>query len=162
MPSAEDLVRQINGLITEFPELADDEELRTDCIEGETEILAVLERLTGHVQIAEANASAVRNVASSLADRKKRFASRAAFFRALIKRVMDAGDLKKVILPIGTVSVSRVAPAVIIRDETALPDEFVVTTTKPNKKAIAEAIKAGGNVPGAMLSNGSETLSIRI
>lgn len=43
--------------------------------------------------------------------------------------------------------------AVVIEDEQALPADFmrVKTTTEPNKVAITQAIKDGGDVPGARL-----------
>lgn len=46
---------------------------------------------------------------------------------------------------------SRRSKAVVIEDESALPDEFlrVKTTYQPDKTAIKERIQSGGSVPGA-------------
>lgn len=161
MLTAEQLIADIDILLREFPDLAGDEELRADVLEGETDIKPVLERLVGHVQMAEANDKAVIQLADALISRRKRFQSRADFFRSLIRRVMDAGELQKVVLPGATLSIRNVPPNVIITDEAALPDKFLRTTRSPDKKALAEALKTGQPIPGATLSNGSTTLSVR-
>jgi hypothetical protein len=46
---------------------------------------------------------------------------------------------------------SRRSSGVVIEDESALPDEFLIskTTYQPDKAAIKEAIKAGASIPGA-------------
>jgi hypothetical protein len=48
----------------------------------------------------------------------------------------------------------------MITDEDALPDEFCTTVRKPDKKSIKAALE-DGELPGAMLSNGGMTLSVR-
>lgn len=54
-------------------------------------------------------------------------------------------------------------PSAVITDEAALPAEFIIetTTAKPDKKAIRNALAAGGHVPGAMLSNAKPSVAIK-
>lgn len=54
-------------------------------------------------------------------------------------------------------------PAVVIEDQAKLPGEFIITETPPpitkiDKKAIAEAIKAGREVAGARLERGARVV----
>ena len=51
--------------------------------------------------------------------------------------------------------------SVEIVDEGLLPEEFFRITKTPNKTLIGEKLKAGEDVPGAQLSNGGESLTIR-
>ena len=55
-------------------------------------------------------------------------------------------------------SVSRGVPSVVIVDETLISPTLM--RAAPDKKAIAAAIKAGGAVPGATLSNAAPVLRI--
>lgn len=78
-----------------------------------------------------------------------------------LKRCMEAAEIAR--LPLGTVtaSIQSNPPRVVIDDEYKLPLFFVeeVTTTKIDKRLIAEALKAGEVVPGAHLEQGT---SLRI
>jgi hypothetical protein len=51
----------------------------------------------------------------------------------------------------------------LITDEAAVPDIYVevVTTRKIDKAVILSALKAGEDVPGAVLNNGLPSLAIR-
>lgn len=63
---------------------------------------------------------------------------------------------------VGDVISLKAAPqAVIITNEQELPVDYVVIKQTPDKRKIAESLKAGLAVPGAMLSNGGETIQIR-
>jgi hypothetical protein len=52
---------------------------------------------------------------------------------------------------------------VLIVDEAAIPADFwKPSDPKLDKKAVGEALKAGREVAGAMMSNGGETLQVRV
>ena len=51
---------------------------------------------------------------------------------------------------------------VIITDESQIDEDFFRVKREPDKKAIKEALEVGINVRGAEMSNGGETLSIRV
>jgi hypothetical protein len=57
-------------------------------------------------------------------------------------------------------SLSRRPAFVSINDEAALPAEFIVQRTAPDKKAIASAIKDGIEVPGASLLTPNEPVLV--
>jgi hypothetical protein len=65
-------------------------------------------------------------------------------------------------LPTATVSYTAGASKVVITDESALPFDMLSTTDPtPDRKAIRAELDAGRAVPGAVLSNGEPTISIR-
>lgn len=59
------------------------------------------------------------------------------------------------------ISLKATPQAVIFTNEQELPVDYVVIKKTPDKRKIAESLKAGIAVPGAMLSNGGETVNIR-
>lgn len=157
------LERQIAELVTEFPELADDEALRADVIEGQTDAMEFLERLTSELREAEA---AVATKQTRINDIKSRQASderRAEAMRKLALRLMTAGDLKTARLVEGTLSRVKGRQFVAIDDEKLLPQWAKVSEVKTSisKTAIKEALESGITVTGARLDTGPETLQVR-
>ena len=74
---------------------------------------------------------------------------------------MEQTGQKKVVLPEATISFRQTAPGVVITDETIIPDDYLVTATRPDKKAIKAAIDAGENVDGATMGNAKMPISVR-
>lgn len=153
--------RQIASLQEAFPELADDETLRADVIEGETDLHQVLSRIAAAALDAKAMQGAIAERLDALKARDASAKRREEAFRALAHRLMDAAKQRKLILPEATLSITKVAPGVVITQPDLIPESFCRVKVEPNKTAIKEALKAGTSVPGAVLGNGSETLQIR-
>jgi len=156
----DELKQQMDAIVTEFPELADDEDLRADMFEGETDINWVMGRLVDYDADARGMASAIADRVKDLNERKARYSRRSEVFRQLALGVLQRADLKKVELPTATVSLRNVPPAVMISDHEALPQDCLRIKTEPDKAAIKAAL-ATGHVPGAYLTNGSVSVSIR-
>ena len=74
---------------------------------------------------------------------------------------MEAAGVKKLTLPVATVNITNVSPSVMILDESAIPDDFMRIKKEPNKTAIKAALETGQSIAGAVMSNGSTTVSIR-
>lgn len=157
------LERQIEDLIASYPELAEDETLRADMIDGETDAAKILSKVIERMQEAEMMASAIAKRVSDLNARQAAFDRRGDAMRSLACRIMNAANLRKIHLPEATLSIRSVAPSVVVTDATQLPEEFTVTKTetRPDRQKIKEALQEGKVIPGACLSNGSETLSVR-
>lgn len=155
------LERTIRDFIDANPELADDEELRADMLEGELDIDKVLARLVRLERETAAMAGACETQAQELTIRRDRFALRGKAFRAAMLNVMGAADLRKFELPQATISVRSGQPSVVIVDENALPENVIRIKREPNKTAIKEALIGGHSIPGATLSNGAPSLAIR-
>jgi hypothetical protein len=93
--------------------------------------------------------------------RREVLKNRVDFQRALIKRLMEVAEQRSIDLPTAKISLGKSPAKVIITDESAIPDEFVRVKREPNKTAIKEALVGGKDVPGATLSNGGTSLTIR-
>lgn len=154
---------EIARLVEECPELADDEDLRADMIEGSTAAYDVLDRVLAKYREAEGEQEAYEERANRIQSRAEAAHKRAQAMRRLALRLMVAGDLKSVKLPEGTLSRVKGRESVEVTDEAALPEwAFSVKVDKrPSKTAIKEALDAGIAVPGAQRVVGDETLQVR-
>jgi len=157
------LEKELQDLLAAYPELAEDEQLRADTIEGETEAQAVLSRIISQALDAEAMAAAVQSRIDALKARQAASQRRREAMRRFAQRLMLAGGLKSVRLPEATLSISRGRDSIEITDEDALPSWAwsVDVVRKPSKTAIKEAIDAGVTVPGAQVRTGEQTLAVR-
>lgn len=155
------LEREFADLVATYPELAEDEELRADTIEGETDAYRVLGKIVAIERDANSMVLAIGERAKELAARKERYARRKDAMRALLLRLLKAADLNKVSLPEATVSVSKGRAGVEIADEALLPDNVVKLKREPDKTAIKAALDAGEDVPGAMLREGQPSVTVR-
>ena len=158
-----DFVRaQIELLLIAHPELAEDEILRADMLEGQTDLHKALSTFVRLIGEAQGNIDGLAAYVTTLQSRATRFERRIEAIRGLIFKLLTIADLKKVPLPEATLSVRRVPGHVIITDEGQLDEDFFRVKREPDKKAIKEALEVGINVRGAEMSNGGETLSIRV
>jgi len=155
------LVAEIDSLFAAYPELAEDEELRADMLEGSTAAYDVLRRLVNIERDADSMAKAIASRVAELQARKARMEKRKEAMRLLMLRVMKAGNITKAPLPEATVSVSKGRDSVEITDESKLPRWAYETVRKPLKKEIMERLAANKNVPGAALKTGEDTLLVR-
>jgi hypothetical protein len=153
---------QIDNLLLTHPELAEDEILRADMIEGETDAFELLDRIVAQINEAAILAGGTATLVSELDARLKRYERRQAALRELAFKVMQAADLKKAERPAATLSVRAGTPKVVITDEDAVTDDYCRFKREPDKTAIKAVLAAGGYVHGAMLSNGEPSLSIRV
>lgn len=154
---------EIERLLEECPDLADDDDLRADMIEGSTAAYDVLDRILTKYREAEADGVGIVERIDRLSTRKVAADRRAAAMRRLALRLMAAGDLRSVKLPEGTLSRIKGRESVEVVDERALPEWAfsVKVDRKPSKTAIRSAMDAGLAVPGARIVIGEETLQLR-
>ena len=159
--AAEDVINEINALLNEYPQLKEDEELFRDTLEGNTRFNEIMERFLGEMRENETLAEAVSQRIGKLRERQTRLTHRAQFYRSLMHRLLEWAGIKSVALPEAKISVVNSPEKVIITDESAIPDAFMRITKEPNKAAIKNAMKSGSIIPGASLSNGGTTISVR-
>ena len=88
--------QQISNLLLEMPELADDDVLRSDMLEAETDAYEFLRMLERRRQEAEYMTEAIAANITALSERKARMWRREEAMRALMFKVMEAADLRKV------------------------------------------------------------------
>ena len=159
--AAEDVAREINALLVEYPQLQDDDELFRDMLEGNTRFNEIMDRLLSRVRDNETLAEATAQRIGKIRERQTRLTNRAQFHRSLMHRLLTLTGLKSVALAEAKVSVVNSPDKVIITDESVIPDEFMKIVKEPNKTAIKNALKNGTHVPGATMSNGGTTIAIR-
>lgn len=152
--------QQIDRLLLQYPELADDLWLLADTLEGETELHSVLTRLVREHRDASTFADAIAAQERVLLERRRRFERREDAHRSLILSLMAAAQQQKIMLPEATLSVTNVAPKPIVDDEALVPDALCRFKRSPDMSAIKEAMQAG-DVPGVHMDNGGVTLAIR-
>jgi hypothetical protein len=152
--------RAVAALLIEYPELAEDEDLRRDVIEGETDAFETLSVVLGDVRNAQTLQAAIRERIEALRSRLARFERREEFSRKLLMRIMEAATLRKAVLPEATLSIRPAPPALRIIEESFIPAEFWRVKREPDGQKIKAALKAGADVPGAALSNAADTLAI--
>lgn len=165
LPADRNLMRQTEAakkLIADLP--ADDEQLVTDSIEGETGLLEAIDAALAEIDECEILIVGIDEKLKVLEARKKQQKDRADRIRALIERAMLETEQLSLRLPTGTITLRKSGPSLVITNEADIPASFWVEQERPapklDKKALAEAVKSKP-IPGASLDNGTFSLSIR-
>jgi hypothetical protein len=140
----------------------DDEQLLADTIEGEIDLRGLICMAAEQNVTDSASVDGIAALINKLRDRKERIENRIDMRRVAILTAMQAGEIRTLPTPAGTISRKAVPPSVLILEEAEIPAEFwTPSDPKLNKKAVADALKAGKPVPGAQMGNGGETIQIR-
>lgn len=142
--------------------LGDDEQAKADMVEGETSlhemVTAALRRLL-EIETLKLGIDATIEI---LKARRERLTAQEAGLRKAMLDAMSDVNMKGIETPIATVSRKRVPPGLVIAHEDRVPKEFwKVPAPVLDRSGLLRALKEGHAVPGAALSNGSETISIR-
>lgn len=156
------LLAHVDALFVAFPDLAEDESLRQDMLEGSTQLYEVLSRLITLEREASSMSAAIAGRISDLQARKDRAIKRKEAMRSLMLKIMQAANVGKASLVEATVSVGKGRDSVDITDEAKLPKAFVKVTTTPDKTAIKAAFDSGKKVRGAAIKTGEPTLTVRV
>lgn len=156
-----DFKAKVHELFAAYPELEDDETLRADMLEAETDLHQLVARLVKMKLDARELATGAKARKAEVAERQSRFERKEDGYTALLKGLMLAADLDKLTLPEATVSVTKARTIVEIEDEAALPQGFVEIRRVPKKSEIKAALEAGDAIPGARLGLSDEGLMVR-
>jgi len=139
-------------------ELADDEELKLDTLEGETNLFELVSRLLERIENAEGDKAALVSQIQDRNERKARAEKRIEAHRTAIRALMETAQLDKLPLPEATCSLRKIAPKPVVVDESLLPDELCRITRKPDMAAIKQLETI---IPGLAMDNGGTSLTIR-
>lgn len=134
-----------------------------DTLEGETELheslLVVYEEMLENGSLL----SGLESTIEALQTRAGRLKKTNETLRNVILSAMDKADLKTVKGPLATLTARKGKPAAIIDEESEIPSTyFEPQPPKLDKKAIKTALDNGDTIPGAHLSNGGISLTIRV
>jgi hypothetical protein len=160
---ARELQQQIVNLYLEYPELKEDDEvMRVDMLEGATNLKEFLSVILHAKNDAEDMLPGLDKRLNYLKARRERKELHIAFLRAMILKIMQAADLKKLELPDATLF-QRVGQRKLIGepDVALLPEELIKVARSPDKVKIREALLRGESVPECTLSNAEPILVIK-
>ena len=153
----EHLRRQLQ---VEFPEA--DEETLNDTLEGITDVPDMLAAVLRSQLEDLMSAKALRGRIAEMETRLARVERRAEKKRQLVTTVMECAQLHKIVQPDFTASLRRTPPGLRVYDEGRIPNSFWrPQPAKLDRRAVLAALKAGQDINGAALDNGSMTLAVR-
>ena len=132
--------------------LPDDEDhaLLLGSLEGETDIMEVLDRVIE-------SSIADKKLAEMARERAKRVEERSQKSREIALRIIEALGVSPLERPIYTASLMQIRKSIVTNSD-ELPKEFI--RESPDMIAINKALRAGEEVPGAELSNTEPSLRI--
>lgn len=159
-------------LTTQFAELnalaeSDDlpDELIADTLEGlQGDLQAKATNVAMLVRNLEAGADAIDEAAKAMQQRANRVRARAERVAAYVLFCMQSAGITKIESPYFVLAVRKNNAAVRIAEGVELPDDYMVQPEppppRPDKKKLADALKAGEVIDGVWLEQG-ERLEIR-
>jgi len=143
--------------------IGDDEDKKEIVIDGETNLNEAMRAGVLRLKELEEMGIGLKSVIDMLESRQRRFKEQHAKIKASILSALTETGRKRIELDIATVSLSKSPPKVIPTDESEIPARFWrQADPEIDKKAIAKALKAGEEVPGATLGNAPATVSIKM
>lgn len=152
---------EIDRLLTDFPELEDDETLRADMFEAETDMERVISLCLAEKLEADSMADAIKERETALRERRTRFERKGVAMRRLIQSVMEQANLPKITLAEATLSLRDPVPSVDVTNVDDLPQGYFRVKKEADKTALKKALMAGEEIPGAVLSLGEGSVTIR-
>lgn len=154
--------------LQDLQKLADldlDEQTVADTLEGlsgELEVKAT--NVAAFARNLEASAEAIKRAEVQMELRRKAIERRADRLRSYLKDNMERTGILKIEGPHFQIAIKKNPPAVHVEALELVPAEFMKTPPPPppvlDKKAVGDALKAGRDVPGCRLEQGTR-LEIR-
>jgi hypothetical protein len=133
-----------------------------NAIQSETNLEEAIESVVDEIDNLTMLSKAAAERAAEMSARSKRLSEKASTLKTIVLQAMEIADQKKLTLPTCTISKKKLAPKVIILEESDIPaDYFKIPDPKVDTKALLADLKNGEAIPGATLSNGGLTIQIR-
>lgn len=134
-----------------------------DTLEGETELHEALLVVSEEIQENTGLLAGLKHSIESLRARESRLKNTNESLRNVILSAMDRAGLDTVKGPLATITRRKTPAQAIIDAESDIPSHFFAPQPpKLDKKAVRNALEDGETVPGAHLSNGGISLTIRV
>lgn len=154
-------MQQVNAVLLMLgDELADDETLKLDTLEGETDLFELVRKLLDAIENAEGEVEVLTAQMAVRKERRDRASKRIEAHRRAIMALMECAGIDKLPLPEATCSLRKLAPKAIITDASLLPDALCKIERKPDMAAIRACPDVTG-LAGVALDNGGTSLTIR-
>jgi hypothetical protein len=152
-------------IVAELANLDLPEEVVTDTLEGLSgDLQTKCTNIAMFARNLESTAEQIKAAEEQMAKRRKAIEKRADRVREYLKTGMIDAGISKIECPYFKLTIRDNPPSVVIDAPEFIPAEFMrqpePPPPAPDKKAIAEAFKAGGDVPGCHMAQGKR-LEIR-
>lgn len=158
-----EIAQEYRQMVAALTDCQDDAQAIADTIAAESFSLEVKAQNVAYApKMLEAEADAIEAAAKEMVARAKAKRNRAANIREYLKTCMEVAGVSKIDCPHFAITIKKNPPSVDVWDERQIPAKFMRTpepvppVAVPDKNAIAAAIKAGENVPGAQLARGTK------
>lgn len=153
---------KIAALVAAYPELAEDDVLRADMIEGETDAFALIDDLIDMIAHTGSVIDAIKARRDEMKERSERFERRKDALRGFLKQLACDIGIKKAERPIATISLRPGQPKVVgSANPDLLPDDCVTITRTANLTKIRQFLAQGMAVDGYSLSNSETQLVVK-
>lgn len=152
------------GMIRTLRELCgEDERAFLDTLEGETDVTEAARRVVRWMIEQDANALSCKGLAAIYEARATMFAERHAKTKGALLDLLNELGVKSMPLPEASLTAKATPPRLLGEvDASTLPERFRRTSYAPDKAAIKAALEAGERVEGYTLSNGGQSLQVRV
>lgn len=143
-----------------YPEMDDGDLL--DTIDGEADLAQIIIAHERKRQQLLDLLEAIKRRRAELSARASRIENATERLKGIIARVMKAAGRKSIVDTDFTISLRKAPGPLMIVSPGDLPEEFreIVEEVKVDRRAIRQALSEGRTVPGAVLGEGGETISV--
>ena len=128
-----------------------------DAMSGELEVKA--QNVVMYARNLQATAAAIKDAEEQMAKRRKAIENRAKHLLDYVQGCMETAEVQRIECPHFRLAIQAKPPSVDVYEPGLLPAEYMrvpeTPPAAPDKKAIADAIKEGREVPGARLVHGT-------
>jgi chaperonin cofactor prefoldin len=136
-------------------------ETTLECIAGDFNEKA--QALVTVVHNMDSDVEAIDAEIKRLQARKTAIKNRQDSMRDYLRENMERTGIKKISCPLFTINCVAGREIAVINDESVIPDEYMAVKTeiRPDKSAIAKALKAGAEIPGVSLDRAKSSIRIK-
>lgn len=117
----------------------DDEQLKLDMLEGETDLFELARKLLDGIEADEGDKAVLTEQMDTRNARRDRCDARIKARREAIAALMECAELDKLPLPEATLSLRMTPAKLAVNEAAAVPEEYSVPTLKPSMEAIKAA-----------------------
>jgi len=141
-----------------------------NAVEGQTGLIEIIAKAVDAIDETEIMVMGLAKKIAEFGERKTILKNRVNRIRALVEQAMVICEQQKITLPTATLSLRKIAPGLVILDESEIPLKYWIEQERPapklDKKAVLVTLKGdelhpGMEVAGAELDNGSISLTVR-
>jgi hypothetical protein len=142
--------------------IGNDEQCGADMVEAETNLREVIDQAVEMLVEEKMALTGLEQMIDLLQSRRFRIEARIENMRTALGVALEQAGLGKYKHPAVTLSLRSVPRSVVVTEEALIPGPYwKAGEPRLQKRAVLEALKAGDEVPGCVLSNGGVCLALK-